>query len=174
MKVTYPGLQRARARLQLLADNLRDAAGGEVVSRAAEKVQALISRVAGEKAGRHVDTGAALASIAGTTSGGLIQLRSLGYLRFHRWWPFRRGMPNFVVKYASRVFADELLAAIGGSAAARASAAQVVIEQETEEATRRAKTLARQVERASRSGLTRARRAVERQQKKIAKERQSG
>ncbi len=174
MKITYPGLQKTRARLQLLADNLRDAAGGEVVAEAAAEVQVIVNRIAGEKAGRHVDSGAAKGSIVVSTSGGLIQLRSVDYLRYHGWWPFRRGMPAFVVKSASIIFANKLLAAIGGSDEARAAATVLLVEEEAAAAKRTRVKLQREIDKLARAAQRKARKAVERQTERVRKGRQGG
>ena len=138
--MTFTGITQARARLERLAQGLREAAGGAVLARAAAKVQAQIDAVASAKAGAHQDTGAAASSVLVTASGGLVQLNSAGYLKFHGWWPFRRGiMPPFIVKNASQILARELLTAIGATSVIGAEAAALVADDETAKAKRAGK-----------------------------------
>jgi hypothetical protein len=108
-------MRGARAKLQRIVDGLKRAASGEVVERAAAAVEAQIAAVSRDKLAKRTDTGAAAAATQATHSGGLVQLKSKGYLRYHRWWPFRGGkMPPFVIKSATRIFAVELRAATQG------------------------------------------------------------
>jgi hypothetical protein len=126
MSIKYAGLTAARARLQRLADGLREAAGGEVLARATAKMGEQIAAVAEQKTAAHMDTGAARGSVELAVSSGRVQLTTVGYLRYHSWWPFRRGMPGFVVKRAALVLARELVEAIGGDGSALAAEAQAV------------------------------------------------
>ncbi len=129
--MTFTGITQARARLERLAQGLREIAGGAVLARAAAKVKEQVDAVAKRAAGSHIESGAASSSLAVTASGGLVRLSSIGYLKFHAWWPFRRGtMPPFVVKRATLILAREIVAALGGSGggAAGVEAAGIVDE----------------------------------------------
>ncbi len=109
-------MKGARAKLQQVVEGLRAAASGEVVERAAAKVRTQIDKVGHKYASAHRLTGAADSGLVTTTSGGLIQLTANRYLSYHSWWPFRSGMPPFVVTRAAKIFAAELQAAISGQA----------------------------------------------------------
>jgi len=109
----FTGITAARARLARLAADLRAAASGEVIERAAAKIAEQIVAVAEAKTTKHMRTGDARGSVQLTRAGGKIELSTVDYLRFHAWWPFRRGMPPFVVKRASLIFARELVNALG-------------------------------------------------------------
>lgn len=148
MSFAFAGISKARERLQKLADGLRDTG---VLPRAVEKVQALVNKVAHEKTSRHIATGAADASITVTASGGgLIQLASNSYLRFHSWWSFRRGMPPFILKQAAVILARELLTALG-SAPGGELAREVVEEADADEAKRATKKADRERRKAERA-----------------------
>lgn len=110
------GIPAARARLAQLAEGLRAAASGEVVRRAAAKVQAQISAVSQRILSKHVLSGRALTEGNATASGGLIQLSVPEYVGFglRSAWPFRSGMPPFVIARATKIFAAELAAALAG------------------------------------------------------------
>lgn len=110
----YATITGARARLQAAADGLRAAASGAVVERAAAKVQTQVDKVAHKFTSAHRLSGDADDSVDTTTAGGLIQLRTVGYLRFHADWLFRRGMPPFVISNALKIFTAELVAALAG------------------------------------------------------------
>jgi hypothetical protein len=128
--MTFTGITQARRRLGRLADGLRDVASGAALDRAAAFIRAQVEAVARDKAGRHEETGAALGSIVATSAGGLVQLSNVGYLRFHSWWPFRRGsMPPFVVKRASLILAREIRASLGIAGSAVAAEASAVIDE---------------------------------------------
>ncbi len=94
----------ARRRLAEVTAGLRAAASGAVVERAAAQVQAQIDAVSRAKLAKHTASGAALGALKASRSGGLVQLTAKGYLRYHRWWPFRRGMPPFVTRNATKIF----------------------------------------------------------------------
>ena len=112
--VRADGIVKARQRLVDLAARLREAASGGVVARAAQAVQAQVDKVAHRIASEHKLTGAADAALVTTSTGALVQLRHIQYLGFHAWWPFRSGMPPFVVSRAARIFKAELEAAVSG------------------------------------------------------------
>lgn len=114
--ITFAGISSARARLARLSAGLHQAASGEVMSRAANKIADQIEAVAKAKTAAHQVTGGASRTVAIAVHGGIITLGSIGYLKFHAWWPFRRGMPPFVVKRASLIFARELLNVLGAAA----------------------------------------------------------
>jgi hypothetical protein len=137
--IRVSGWGQARARLLALAAGLRDHRG--VVERAAEKVAAQTQVVAAKVLGRHTETGTAAGALVVERRGGLVTLSDLAYVSFHKWWPWRSGMPPFVMRYAAKVFAAELLAAVGrGDSSAQALAAEIVDAadaKEKERATRR-------------------------------------
>lgn len=134
-RVAFAGLSEARARVARLAEALQRAASGEVVQAAAVKVRAYIERVARDKYGRHQAHGDALRSLVVKTSGALVTLGRNGYTRFHRWDPFRRGMPPFALKKAAQILAAELLSVLGSNdGAGRALALEVIEEQTADEA----------------------------------------
>ena len=112
--MTFAGISKARARLSELVQGLRVAASGAVVQRAAAKVQEQISSVTKAKLSKHVFTGNAQGTATVAAAGGLVQLTAPAYLHFHGWWPFRSGMPPFVVTRAAKIFEAELVAALGG------------------------------------------------------------
>ncbi|HEY8944909.1 MAG TPA: hypothetical protein VIM73_11640 [Polyangiaceae bacterium] len=114
MKVRATGISAARARLADLVVGLRAATSGEVVERAAAKVQSQIDAVSKRILANHVDTGHAQSEAQTSHSGALIQLTVPTYVGFHEWWPFRSGMPPFVLGNASRIFSAELRAALAG------------------------------------------------------------
>lgn len=129
-QASFVGLSRIRSRLQVIANGLRDAAGGVVVERAAAQVQEQIDAVSKDKLSKHRLTGDALSTAEATHAGGLVQLQSQRYLGYHSWWPFRRGMPAFVAKRAAKIFAAELLAALGSASARAAYAAALAVTEE--------------------------------------------
>jgi hypothetical protein len=145
MNLSYAGITSARKRLARLAEGLREAASGEVVARAVAKIGQQIVAVAEKKTTQHRDTGAARGSVELATTGGLVQLSTVGYLKFHAWWPYRRGMPPFVVKRAALIFARELVNVLG-VAADQTEAAELVSEAddaEIEKVEKRARAMAR-------------------------------
>jgi hypothetical protein len=111
----FGDLSKARRRVQTLVTGLRAIGSGEALERAVDKIQEQVDAVAHDKAGRHVETGQALASVTTRATGGLIQLSGVRYLNFHGWWPFRRGMPPFVLKRAALILATEVKVALGGT-----------------------------------------------------------
>jgi len=111
VKVNWMGL---RAKLGDLTSRLRDVASGGVYERAAAKVQSQIDAASKRILAQHVYTGNALATSTATRGGQQIQLTTARYLKFHEWWPFRSGMPPFVMRNAIKVFSAELKAALAG------------------------------------------------------------
>lgn len=169
MSIIFANITKARARLQTIVDGLRLAAGGVVVERAAVKVQAQIDAVSKAKLDVHEESGASLASAQTAHYGGLVQLTTTDYLRFHGWWPFRRGMPPFVVTRAARIFAAELLAVIGSSASGPAlAAANEVVE---EDAAADAKRAERKVYQARQRKLESKKKRNKKLREKLAKAR---
>lgn len=136
--IKFVGISGARARLQTIVNGLRDAAGGEAVARAAAKVQAQIDAVSKSKLTTHKLSGNALAVARPTHSGGLIQLTAPRYVNYHGWWPFRRGMPPFVVKRAAQLFAAELLALVSGKPSKSAVLAAATVLSQADAAASRA------------------------------------
>lgn len=134
--MTFTGISAARKRLARLAAGLRDAASGAVLARAAAKVGAQLAAVAEQKTSAHQLSGNARGSIVLTVGGGHVELTTARYLSYHSWWPFRRGMPPFVVKRAVIIFARELLVALGGEVGALGEEAGAVVE-EAEEGARK-------------------------------------
>jgi hypothetical protein len=141
--ITYSGITGARARLARLAVGLRGAAGGEVVERAVAKVADQVRAVVVAKLARHEETGAAAGATVTTTAGAMVQIHGMppakgkrwagrSYVSLHRWWPFSRGMPPFVVKRASLIFARELVLALGVKAD-QTEAAELVSEADAAE-----------------------------------------
>ena len=154
VNLTYSGITSARARLARLAVGLRGAAGGEVVARAVAKVADQVRAVVVAKLARHEETGAAAGATVTTTAGSMVQVHGMppaqgkrwagrSYVSLHRWWVFRSGMPPFVVKRASLIFARELLAALGDQRqlgqALDAEAAELVQEDEARQGAKKAK-----------------------------------
>jgi hypothetical protein len=144
MALTFTGISSSRARLARLAVGLRAAAGGEVVARAVAKVADQVRAVVVAKLARHEETGAAAGATVTTTSGAMVQVHGMppaqgkrwagrSYVSLHGWWPFSRGMPPFVVKRASLIFARELVLALGVKADGT-EAAEMVSEAEAAEA----------------------------------------
>ncbi len=137
----------ACARLSSLVAGLRAAASGAVVDRAAAKVQAQIDAVSRAKVTSHELSGHAASVLEVSRLGGLVQVKASAYLHFHRWWPFRSGMPPFVVKRAALIFAAELVAALGGRGKPGGSIADDVLAEgeasAAKGAARKAKTTAR-------------------------------
>jgi hypothetical protein len=113
MSVQFSELSAARAKLARLAQGLHRVASGDVIVSAVGKVQAFLDETARKKLRAHIATGEAIGSLAVTDSGSLVLLSASRYLRYHGWWPFRRGMPGFAVKQALRILAAEVLAAVG-------------------------------------------------------------
>ena len=150
-KLAWTGLSAARKRLQMLAEGLRSAASGEVVEKAGAAVQALVDKVAREKIGRHVASGNAAGALTVARSGGLIQLQAPAYLHFHGWWPFRSGMPPFIVKQAAVILARALVGTIkGGGSALALEAGEVVAAADEATAKSAAKKIASAVRREER------------------------
>lgn len=136
--VQVQGISKARQKLAKLAAALRDHAG--VVERAAAKVQAQVDAVSSAKLGSHEASGYAIGNSDATASGGLVLLKSPRYLTYHRWWPFRSGMPPFVVKRAASIFAAELLATLGmGSSEAQVIASEIAADDAASEAKKTAR-----------------------------------
>jgi len=142
--VSFQGLSKARAQVAQLAAALRDAPG--VLNRAAVKVQAQVDAVARSRVGKHVATGVAQGSLTVAADGSLVKLSAARYLDYHAWWPFRRGMPPFVLKRAAQILAAEFLATIGDrSGAAGALAGEIVDAQAASDAKRAAKKVTRRL-----------------------------
>lgn len=110
------GITAARARLEEIATKLRAAASGEVVARAAAKIQEQVTAVSQRILTKHVLSGRALGEGTATRLGSLIQLTAPQYITYALGaeWPFRSGMPPFVVTRALKIFEAELVAATGG------------------------------------------------------------
>jgi hypothetical protein len=154
-RIAFAGLSAARSRVARLAAGLSQIAGGAVLQRAAAKIGEQIVAVAEQRAAAHQETGTARGSVQLTMSGPLVQLSNIGYLHFHSWWPFRRGMPPFVLKRASVILSREVLGllseqnALGGDLGAEAS--EVVDEADAaiaKRAARKAETKRRREDRA--------------------------
>lgn len=111
----FTDLSKARRRVHTLVTGLQVIASGEALERAAARIQEQIDAVATDKATSHIETGNALSTIEASRAGGLIRLSNVRYLAFHKWWPFRRGMPPFVLKRAAIILAAEVKAALGGT-----------------------------------------------------------
>ena len=122
--ITYAGISSARARFGRLSEGLRLAASGEVLARAVAKVSEQIEAVVRARLSAHELSGTAARETQVTVSGAMIQIRGMpsrnaknaqgrSYVSLYRWWPFSRGMPPFVVKRASLIFARELLNVLG-------------------------------------------------------------
>lgn len=110
------GISEARAMLSQLSEGLRAAASGQVLDRAAQAVQAQVTAVSKRILSKHVLSGRALSGASATRAGGLVQITVPEYVSFGLGaaWPFRSGMPPFVVSRAARIFQAELLAALAG------------------------------------------------------------
>lgn len=114
-RATYSGVPAFRARLEQLVTDLRGAASGDVVKRAAVKVESQIQAVSRRFLEAHRASGHAADTATVSHSGGLIQLRRVEYAHFIPGDPFRNGaMPPFVVKNASKIFKAELEAVLKG------------------------------------------------------------
>lgn len=137
-RVAFAGLSEARARVARLAEALHRAAGGEVIERATAEIQAQIDAVAADRLGRHRATGDAAGSLDVRISGSLVTLTANSYLRFHGWWPFRRGMPPFILKRAAVILAGALLAVIGDSDSAARELAQTIVDEKAASDAKRA------------------------------------
>ena len=137
MSVQFQGLTAARRRLAELSRGLHAIASGEVVARTVAKVQAQIETVARRKLAGHVDTGAATTSLSVRADGSLVLLSANRYLRYHGFWPFRRGMPGFVVKAAAQMIAAEVLAALGSRTGELGALAGSIVDDQAEKAGRR-------------------------------------
>lgn len=137
----FVGLNKARGRVQLLADGLKKAASGVVTSEAAAEVAARIDKVQDAFLVRHVRTGDARNEAGAASSGGLVQARRTGYTKFIKGDPFRRGsFPPFILKFAARVYARHLLDALKGERSpAGDEAAAVMAEAAAGDAKRAAK-----------------------------------
>ena len=134
----------ARRRLAQLAQGLRAAGGGVAVARAAEKIAEQVRAVADAKLSRHHLSGEAAADTRVDIEGALVVLHGMppahgqawsgrSYLSLQRWWPFRSGMPPFMVKRGSQILAAEVLALLGNRAAPERALAQGIVD-EAEEA----------------------------------------
>lgn len=108
--------------LAKLAQALEDHEG--VIDRAASKVRAQIDSVVRSKLGAHSESGHADSLTKVDLKGRIVEIGGMpaangkrwsgqSYLTFHGWWPFRRGMPPFIVKLAAEILAAEFLATIG-------------------------------------------------------------
>lgn len=139
-KLAWSGLSAARKRLAELAANLRSAASGSVTAAAAEKVADLVRKVATAKLSAHEESGAAAGLTVVDVSGGLVELHGMpgcngkkwagkSYVSTFGWWPFRRGMPPFILKQAGVIYARELLAAIGGRGHAAGALAEATVDE---------------------------------------------
>jgi len=104
----------ARRKLAQLVAGLRAAASGKVVDVAAARVQEQIDGASQAIIGRHTETGKAAGDRVVERAAGLVTLSWPRYLAYHRWNPFRSGMPPFAVKAASKIFAAVLVEALGG------------------------------------------------------------
>jgi hypothetical protein len=113
-QAAFQNLSKARAMLMQLVPRLRGAASGQVVDRAAAKVQEQIDKVGRKYTEQHKLSGDAAATLNVTRDGGLVLLKANRYLDYHDWWPFRRGMPPFVINHAVKVLQAELVAALTG------------------------------------------------------------
>jgi hypothetical protein len=131
---SFQGLSKARKQLAALAAGLRDHDG--VVARAAAQVAAQVEAVSRSKVNAHRDTGAAASSVDVAATGGLVLHKVNRYLDYHSWWPFRRGMPPFVVKRAAEIFAREFLSTIGAGGEAGGVATEIVAAADTASAVR--------------------------------------
>lgn len=114
MTIASSGIPQARQRLSELVAGLRDAASGAVAERAARAVQEQVAAVTKRILGQHVDSGHAQETAEATHAGNVVQLSASGYLKYHAWWPFRSGMPPFVLARATRIYKAELEAALAG------------------------------------------------------------
>lgn len=182
MRATFAGLTAARKRLAELAKGLHAIASGEVVARTVAKVQAQIEEVARKKLAGHVATGAALASLVVRADGSLVLLSANRYLRYHGFWPFRRGMPGFVVKSAAQTFAAEVLAALGGRSGTLGALAESIADEQAagdakkreaadrREEARYERATKRREEKADRDTVSAAKRARRTVQRKAASE----
>lgn len=123
--VTFAGITRARARLAEVVAGLREIASGAVRDRAAAKVRDQVEKVAATRLAAHDMTGAAASAMVVDRTGGLVQLHDLpsangkqwsgkSYVSLQSWWPFRRGMPPFIVGRAIKIYEAELHAALSG------------------------------------------------------------
>lgn len=118
MSVARVDITAARRLVAKLVLNLTAAANGEIVARAAAKIQAQIDAVAKRILSKHVLSGRALSQGSATRSGTLIQLSTPAYIGFAlgRGWPFRSGMPPFVLSNAVKILQAELNASLTGQA----------------------------------------------------------
>lgn len=143
MGLTFFGITSARSRFGRLTAGLREAASGEVLARAVDKVRAQVEAVATKKLSAHVASGAAVSDTRVDARGAMVQIhempprnakaqQSLSYLSLKGWWPFRGGMPPFVVKRAALIFARELVNVLGVKAD-RSEAADLVSEADATE-----------------------------------------
>jgi hypothetical protein len=131
--ITFAGISSARARLARLSDGLRQAAAGEVMARAVAKVGDQVRAVVIATLARHELTGAASVSTEIAVGATSVQIQGMpsrnaknqqgrSYVSLYGWWPFRSGMPPFVVKRSTLIFARELLLALGAGAPPEAAA----------------------------------------------------
>src|SRR5262249_49853681 len=122
---------------------LQRAAGGEVIERAAVEVQAQVDAVARDKLGKHQASGDALRDLDVGISGSLVTLTGNSYLRFHGWWPFRAGMPPFILKRAAIILAGKFLSVIGDEDSAARALAQSIVDDKAASDAKRASSKAR-------------------------------
>jgi hypothetical protein len=146
---TWSGISAARARLEKLARGLEQVAGGTVLERAGAKVAEQVRSIARDKLAAHEMSGTAASLTVVSQSGGLVTLHGMpprnakngagrSYVSIFAWWPFRRGMPQNVVKRAAQIFAAEVLLSLGGRGTALGSLAGEVEDEAAEGAKRSA------------------------------------
>lgn len=114
MGVRLNGVGRAIQRLQALKRGLDAIAGGDVTLGVTEGAQAQIDAIGKSRFRRHTDTGYAAGQWSVEASPKGLRIRSVKYLRYHRWWPFRKGLPGPVIKKLSKAYSVALSAALEG------------------------------------------------------------
>lgn len=125
-RVSFAGLSEWRAKLAILTEALGEIAGGSLLDEAAPEIAARVRKIATPTIERHQREGAARKALKVYVDGSVIKLDVPGYVRLHGWWPFRRGMPQAVLKFAAGVMASKYLDAIGDDAGSARMMAEAI------------------------------------------------
>lgn len=124
--MSFAGLSEWRAKLAILTEALGKIAGGSLLDEAAPEIAARALKIATPTLARHRRDGAAQKALKVYINGPIIKLDVPEYVRTHGWWPFRRGMPQAVLKFAAGVMASKYLDAIGDDAGSARMMAEAI------------------------------------------------
>ncbi len=101
------GVAAAADRFRKLAANLAKIASGEVLDRVIGRVVEQMSGVARDKLARHNHSGNAASVTRARKDSNAVRITYPAYLHFHKWWPFSKGLPRFIVSRAAKLLREE-------------------------------------------------------------------